>query len=85
MKSILEHYPELNQIAESYGWREVPSKNQYMFSFKKDEDEKDEKNRINFYYSTRTMTIQSGRNFKTNRIIKNCTNEDFEKALIDLQ
>lgn len=39
---------------ESKGWFSIPSKNPYMISFNDDKGD-----RLNFYFTTNTLTIQS--------------------------
>lgn len=71
---------KIEQIAEAYGWFKVHSKNPYMISFKQEEDPTV---RINFYFTTRTVTAQKeGRGMITKKF---CEVHDFEDLLIKLQ
>lgn len=44
----------MQKYIEERGWLRIPSKNPYMISFLNDR-----KHRLNFYFTTNTLTIQS--------------------------
>ncbi len=46
----------MKNLLEAYGWEEIPSKNKLMQSFVKDNE------RLNYYFTTGTVTIQGGDN-----------------------
>ncbi len=58
---------ELKQFLEAFGWIDLGKvKNPYMYSFVKEETNE----RLNYYHTTGTVTIQKGRNpCKTYRTI----------------
>lgn len=68
---------QFTQLANGYAWIEIPSKNPYMISFQKEEDSNA---RINYYFTTGTLTIQSWNTPCTT--VKNCTLDQFEDLLI---
>jgi hypothetical protein len=66
------------EIAESYGWEQIVSKNKYMYSFLKDDV------RLNIYFTTGTVTFQDlDRNLEKH--IGILTDEELEKILIKRQ
>ena len=48
-------YEALTQLLqEGYGWTPIESRNKYMYSYRRE----DTQERLNYYYSTGTFTIQ---------------------------
>lgn len=45
---------DVENLVEAYGWTQIPSKNYFMISFRKEESV----GRMNFYFTTGTLTVQ---------------------------
>lgn len=74
MKNLAE---QITELAGAYGFIEVKSKNPHMISFQKEEDTDC---RINFYFTTGTLTVQY-RSAKPSSVHRNITLEAFEDIL----
>jgi hypothetical protein len=74
----MEHLrKEFREIAEAYGWVFVENnKNKLMDSYITADDKSI---RINFYFTTNTLTLQGTLGFQT---VKDCNHWDLEKFLI---
>ena len=67
---------QISGLLGAYGWEEIPSRNPYMYSYKN----KDYSERMNFYFTTYTCTIQTADGkMKLNKKIS--TLEELEKVL----
>ncbi len=64
---------EIKQLVEAYGGEEIESKNPHMTSFRINDD------RINYYFTTGTTTIQNETDAPSKYVIK--TLEDMEEML----
>lgn len=66
---------QIRGLVGAYGWEEIPSRNPYMYSYKGNFGE-----RMNFYYTTGTLTIQTqDGKLKMTKNIR--TLEELEKAI----
>ena len=78
----MENFKEL--ITEGYGWRDLgPQKNRIMFSFVKEEDDENPL-RMNFYFTTGTLTIQDRARMRNESFRKVDTLEKLEEILINI-
>jgi len=75
---------EFIEIANTYGWNEIESKNPYMYSLKTESREQDY--RINVYTTGKVQVQPIGIKHASGRIYTDIVKpEDFEQVLIDFR
>ncbi len=78
MKPSLE---KIRELAEAMGWVEIkPQNNPYMISFK---DAEFEETRVNVYFTTMSVTVQSRKKWGVLKNSKHVTLEQLEEIFTD--